>query len=110
MSRAQELCRDCVALLDDALSRPPTELSREVDRVEQQLAGLRDHLIDQWRNERKTATAAQGRAALDTVNAALSLVVGVEYPAAGVQRGLLRQARAALHALLDGRLDADGRR
>ena len=95
----EALARSCIAELQDALGRPAAQLSDEVDRVEQQLARLRDRLILDLR--RAPAAAAQAdRTALDRVNSVLSLVVGVEYPAAGIQRNLLEQARDALSDLV----------
>ena len=89
-----ELARSCLAQLEDALKRPPDQLGEEVDQVERDLASLRDQLITQLRSTGQ-------RAGLDRVNAVLSLVVGLEYPAAGIQRSLIEQARDALRALLD---------
>ena len=89
-----ELARSCLGQLEDALERPPEQLGEEVDRVERDLAALRDQLIAQLRSTGQ-------RAGLDQVNAVLSLVVGLEYPAAGIQRSLIEQARDALRALVD---------
>lgn len=101
MSRA-ELARGCLAQLEDALARPPEQLGEEVDRVERDLAALRDDLIAELRTSGR-------RAGLDQVNAVLSLVVGLEYPAAGIQRNLIEQARDALRALVDsGELNGRG--
>jgi hypothetical protein len=86
--------RRCLAQLEDALARPPDQLGEEVDQVERELATLRDELIADLR-------ANGRRAGLDQVNAVLSLVVGLEYPATGIQRTLIEQARDALRALLD---------
>ncbi|MBV9546337.1 MAG: hypothetical protein JOY61_18355 [Chloroflexi bacterium] len=90
----QDLCREALQLLEEALGKPPPELSAEVDVAEQKIAQLRDELIDRLRAAPDQAL----RAALDNVNAALSLVVGVEYPVGGVQRDMLKQARTALEA------------
>ena len=98
---ADALCRDCVARLDDALRLPPAQLGQEVDVVEREVARLRDRLIDQLRQESTSAPAARRRAALDKVNAALSLIVGVEYPAAGIQRSALEQARDTLQQVVE---------
>ena len=89
-----ELARSCLAQLEDALGRPPDQLGREIDQVERELAALRDQLIENLRRNGQ-------RAGLDRVNAVLSLIVGLEYPAAGIQRDLLEQAREATRALLD---------
>ena len=97
---AEALARSCIAELQDALGRPPAEVSSEVDRVEQQLARLRDRLIVDLRRGPAGQSAEADRTALDRVNAVLSLVVGVEYPTAGIQRKLLEQARDALNDLV----------
>jgi len=89
-----EHAQTCVRQLEDALNRPPERLGEEVDQVERELAALRDDLIKELR-------ASGRRAGLDEVNAVLSLVVGLEYPAAGIQRDLVEQAREALCALLE---------
>ena len=53
---------------------------------------------------------ARWRAALRHVNSALSLVVGIEYPAGGIQRDMLKQAGGALGALLEQEmLDGESR-
>jgi hypothetical protein len=89
-----ELARSCLAQLEDALGRPPDQLGEEVDQVERELAVLRDQLIAELRTSGR-------RTGLDQVNAVLSLVVGLEYPAAGIQRNLVEQARDALQVLVD---------
>jgi hypothetical protein len=90
-----ELARRCLSQLEDALGRPPDQLGEEVDQVERDLAALRDQLITELRTSGR-------RSGLDQVNAVLSLVVGLEYPAAGIQRNLVEQARDALLALVEG--------
>jgi hypothetical protein len=97
---AAELCQRCVAQLEDALSRPPDQLSQKVDLVEREVAHLRDQLIAALRQQ-GTGAASGRRAALDKVNAALSLIVGVEYPVAGIQRSALAQARDTLRQVLE---------
>ena len=99
-----DLCREAIARLEQARQEQPRHLSEDVDEAERAIARLRDELIDRLRREGATRT----REGLKTVNAALSLVVGVEYPAAGIQRKLLDQAGTALRELLEsGLLDGD---
>jgi hypothetical protein len=99
-----DLCREAIARLKQARQEQPRHLSEDVDEAERAIVRLRDELIDRLRRE----GAARTREALKHVNAALSLVVGVEYPAAGIQRKLLDQASTALHELLEsGSLDGD---
>lgn len=93
---AEALAAASIADLRHALDRPPSEVSSDMDRVEQGLARLRDRLIDGLHR----APAGADRTALDRVNAVLSLVVAVEYPAAGIQRDLVTQAHDALHDLV----------
>jgi hypothetical protein len=92
--------QQAVAELERALRLPPRELGEEVDEAERTVVRLRDCLIDRLRQDSATAEAPRWRAALDRVNAALSLIVGVEYPAAGLQRKSLEQARDTLKAVL----------
>jgi len=88
-----------VAMIDDAMKRPPAELTYEVDLVERRIVGVRDRLIAILRGGGQPASRA--REALDGVNAALSLVAGVEYPATGIQRSMLEQARDAIRRVVD---------
>ena len=97
---AEQLAQSCIQQLENALGRPPAELGEEVDRVERELAVLRDRLIERLRATADVAAGARQRAVPEQVNAALSLVVGVEYPARGIQRQLLEQACNALKPLL----------
>jgi predicted RNA-binding protein with PIN domain len=97
---ASDVCRQAVTELEEALRLPPKELGEEVDQAERTVVRLRDRLIGRLRQDAAAAEAPRWRAALDRVNAALSLIVGVEYPAAGLQRSSLEQARDTLKAVL----------
>jgi hypothetical protein len=90
-----DLRQHAIALLEDALEKPPAELKAEVDGVERAVAALRDQLIERLR----AAPDADVQASLESANAALSLIVGVEYPVGGIQRQMLEQARSALLAV-----------
>lgn len=97
-----DLCARARALIAAALQRQPSELGQEVDEIERIVARLRDALIERLRREDAAgADTARTRRALDPVNAALSLVVGVEYPAGGIHRKLLEQAGAVLEGVPD---------
>ncbi len=74
---------------------PPAELKAEVDVAERAIVALRDALIVSLRS----ASEAGARRALDQVNIALSLVVGLEYPMGGLQRSMLEGARSVLQAV-----------
>lgn len=91
-----DLCGEAIRLLDDALQKAPTELKAEVDVAEQSVAMLRDELIERLR----AAADPHTRRALDKVNVALTLVVGLEYPMGGLQRSMLEQARTTLQEAL----------
>src|SRR5207247_455289 len=87
-----DLLQRAIDLLDAALDKPPAELKAEVDTLERTVAALRDDLIERLRAQPDAALAA----ALKNVNTALSLIVGVEYPVAGIQREMLQQARTVM--------------
>lgn len=91
-----ELYREAMDALDTACDLPPLALSREVDLAERAVAKLRDGLIEVLRAERRTARTAPLPRALERVNVALSLIVGVEYPATGIHRKMIEQARELL--------------
>ncbi len=78
--------------LASARDLPIPELRRELADAERELASLRDAVI---RQVRESGSAAL-RETLNGVNAALSLVIGVEYPRTLTRRELLDQAREAL--------------
>ena len=89
--------REAVRLLDAANATPSADLKAEVDSVERAIVALRDLLIDRLRSTPSPAL----RAGLDRVNAAASLVVGLEYPMGGLQRTMLEDARTVLLAPLE---------
>ena len=93
-----EGCRRAARMLDGAIAKPPRELGEEVDEVERAVVRLRDGLIDRLRAA-DTADTADLRAALETINVSLSLIVGVEYSLGGIHRTLLAQARDTLRTI-----------
>jgi hypothetical protein len=92
-----ELCQHALDVLGDALQRPPGELKAEVDDAERAVVRLRDELIERYRANPEPRT----RSSLDKVNAALSVIVGLEYPMGGIQRKMLEQAESALRDALN---------
>lgn len=82
--------------IDKAYSLPPRQVGKEVDFAEVRIARLRDCLIERLRQEEDPGELERWRSALQRVNVALSYVVGVEYPATGLHRELLKQAREVL--------------
>lgn len=91
-------CRQAAGQIDRALGQPPAGIVAAVDPVERAVALLRDGLIAHRRAD--SLTPALG-AALGDLNVVLSLIVGVEYPQAALQRGYLEQARELLRAIAD---------
>jgi hypothetical protein len=81
-----------IKALERALGLPPAELTAEVDVAERAIARLRNRLIAKLRAAPAGDDTRPLRQALDAANVPLSLVAGVEYPAAGIQRTLLEQA------------------
>ena len=90
--------RAVLELIDDAMQRPSSQLKGEVEIAESRLVELRDHLIKTLR-QAENRPAAQSHA-LETMNIALSLVVSIEYPAAGIHREALAEARDLLTRFL----------
>ena len=87
------LCDESVAALERALRLRPEEVGKQVDVAERVVVRLRDNLIARMRqDDDSSGQRERWRTALDHVNAALSLIVGVEYPSGGIQTGLLEQA------------------
>lgn len=93
------LCRQALEALDHVLGRPPAARLHEIDAAERLVVHLRDCLIERRRGAAADVSSTLS-SALAQVNAAVSLLVGVEYPAAGAQEKLLEQARRVLQDLL----------
>ena len=91
-----QLCREAKKEIDKAYDKPPLKLGQEVDFAEVRIVRLRDCLIDELRGETDPSEQTRLKSLLDRVNVALSYVVGVEYPTAGIHRQLLEQARTVL--------------
>jgi hypothetical protein len=85
-----------VAALDRALDDRPDKIYHDLAEVVRCLVELRTEL---------TATRRKGESAghLDRCNAILSMVIGGEYPLAGLRRDRLQKARDELVTLLDER-------
>ncbi len=94
-SALQEQCCAAMAALERAHNAPPLQFTQEADAALRSAVALRDELIAQLRGG-----DAAARAALDSVNVALSIIVGLEYPAAGITRETTTHARAALEQAL----------
>jgi hypothetical protein len=98
--RLAKQCEDAIALLDQLLKILPHLRFQEVGMAERAIVQLRDSLIEQLRQEKTSAEVSRLRALLERVNVAVSLVVGVEYPAVGIQQQPLEMARDVLKGVL----------
>ena len=87
--------------IEEALEKPPTKMKIEVDAVENRLVRLRDHLIAEHRRQADPQTFSQSPT-LERINTALSLIVSIGYPGAGIYRDGLAEARVLLHELITG--------
>lgn len=96
-----QLTKEVVDEIESALKMEPHQLGKEVDSAEVRVARLRDCLIEKLRQE-KGVEAAKLKPVLDNVNAALSFIVGVEYPATGIHREYLKKARSILKQIQKG--------
>ena len=88
-----DCCRAAVAALDRALDDRPDKIYDDIAEAVRCLVQLRTELAARWRDG-----APKDR--LDRCNAILSMIVGGEYPLAGVRRDRVRQARDELRSLL----------
>jgi hypothetical protein len=93
------LCREAKKEIDAAYDEPPLKLGQEVDYAEVRIVRLRNCLIERLRAETDDSELARLKGILDRVNLALSYVVGVEYPTAGIHRQLIEEARTVLDEL-----------
>ena len=89
-------CRAAVAALDRALDDRPNQIYHDLAEAVRCLVLLRTEL---------TATRREGEPddRLERCNAVLSMVIGGEYPLAGLRRDRLHKARDELASLLDER-------
>ncbi len=92
-----EDCRKAAALLDRAKDEEPERLKEHLREAQRLTVGARDALIHALRTTTGDANADR-RQALDHVNASLSLMVGTEYPIAGLHRKALEHAHHLLLA------------
>jgi hypothetical protein len=89
-------CRAAVAALDHALDDRPDQIYHDLAEVVRCLVLLRTELTATWRE-------GEPGDRLERCNAVLSMVIGGEYPLAGLRRDRLHKARDELASLLDQR-------
>ena len=90
-------CRMAAAALEHALQDQPDKIYNDLAEAVRCLVRLRDELIAEQR-------AGASRGDLDRCNAILSMVIGSEYPLAGIRRDRVQQALQELSALCGGSL------
>jgi hypothetical protein len=95
-----DACQRAIEHLEQAVDLPVPDLKREAAAAERETVRVRDVLIERLRAAPDDPRADGVRLALDRVNGALALVLGVEYPVGPVNRQKLTQARTALAAVL----------
>ncbi len=98
LTSSRELLPETLRRLEAAYDFNPAELERRVDHAVRALVCLRDQLIAEDRVVAPERRAGQSKA-LREVNTALSLLVGVDYPAAGIKRELMKTAEQLLRNL-----------
>jgi tryptophan synthase beta subunit len=97
----REECEEALQAVEAALhAEGPVPEMEEADELERKVVRLRDTLIELLRHDLGGTERHSLRTALDRVNAALSVVAGVEYPSKGPQRELLLEAKKGLRPLL----------
>ncbi len=92
-------CRTLAERLDAATALAPAPLRAELAHRERDLTMLRDGLIARLRATAPGDDSAPARAALTSINTALSLIFGLEYPGGPLDRTLLTQAAAILRGV-----------
>lgn len=96
-----ESIQNILDMIDKALEKPAVELKIDVDAVENSLVRLRDHLIDNHRRQTASQPFTQS-STLERINIALSLIVSIGYPGAGIYREGLEEARYLLRGFVTG--------
>ncbi len=91
-----EQCKEAVASLDRLLEISPYPSFQDMDVAERAIVRLRDGLIERLRQDDASDETPHLRGLLERANIAISMVVGLEYPVAGMRRQLLETARDAL--------------
>lgn len=103
-NRLIDECQRAIDTVERSLDLPPNALQDRVRLAKRAVVRVRDDLINALREASSPAQREPFRAALNDANVVLSLLIGVEYPAGGVQRSVVEQARDRLRVLLEEKL------
>jgi formate dehydrogenase major subunit len=89
---ADKLANDVLAAIDKLLADRPEKVGHDFSEATRRLTAWRDHCIGQWR---ETRTAAD-RQRLERLNAAVSVVVGGQFPLGSVKWEIVERMRRDL--------------
>jgi hypothetical protein len=92
---ADNLARDVLAAIDNLLAGRPDENGHAFSEATRRLTAWRAGCIARWRETQ----AEEDRRRLARVNAALSVIVGGQFPLGSVQWGSIQSARGDLEDL-----------
>ncbi len=95
----RELITVIIEKLQSVHDKPPMEVETGMREVELHLVDLRDELIESVRQ----SNDGELRKALDQVNTTLSLVMALEYPVSGLERGKIKEATDLLKTMTASR-------
>jgi hypothetical protein len=93
-----ELPREVLRSIDTLLEEQPDKIGHDFSDATRRLSAWRDMLAQRWRETRGEAD----RRNLERVNAALSVVLGGQFPVGEVPWGHVRNARQDLAQLITG--------
>lgn len=93
-------CRDAVAALERAMAAPPLQLTREANNTVRVILKMRDKMNEWLRQEGRVWDESSYARAISRLNAALALLTNLQYPATGIRRKPVEQARDMLQSIL----------
>lgn len=95
----EELPHEVLRSIDVLLKDQPDKVGHDFSDATRRLSCWRDILAERWRQTRADAD----RRSLDRVNAALSVVLGGQFPLGNVPWSHIKQARQDLAAMIGSR-------
>ena len=98
------LGRDAIAAIDQVLSDRPNKVGHDFSDATRHLASWRDALAQRWRR----SAAEADRRALERVNAAISVILGGQFPLGQVPWQEIEKVRQDLGSLADQRATEGG--
>jgi formate dehydrogenase major subunit len=78
---ADRLAQDALAAVDKLLADRPQHIGQDFSEATRRLTALREHCIARWRETKSEVD----RRRLERVNAALSVIIGGQFPLGSVQ-------------------------